>query len=297
LASNSFTNLQSRLLLEVPHSTVQALVLSRQKEYREDLFGTDKKPGVIIPDRPSAIYALRSYLRLCMPITIEMEINNTVAAFERGGAGALVGTKTQFISAKTVGVAAITNPNAPTPSGPSAPPPTSDRVTETEKRVTDATVKRIQRALCVTPVNGKFDTGTRSAIQQFLALRGEPNTSAGLDRRTVGVLLDAADAIGSCRGQFLENVYEAINYGMPPNREQIVKSLQKKLADNLKDAAASLNLQQTGRFGDDSKFQNPTRSAIAELRKRLHANDAAAQNVKAPANRQMDAAFDSEITK
>ena len=89
LASNSFTNVSSRLILEVPHSTVQAVVLSRQKAYREDLFGTSTQPPVLIPNRPAAVYALRSYLRLCMPITIEMEINNTIATFERGGVAAL----------------------------------------------------------------------------------------------------------------------------------------------------------------------------------------------------------------
>ena len=108
LAANTFTNITSRLVLEVNHSTVQQVVLTRQTKFREDLLGnqaTHTRP-VIIASRPAAIYALRSYLRLCMPITIETEINTTVAVFERGGAPALM-HKNPMISAKSVGVTTI----------------------------------------------------------------------------------------------------------------------------------------------------------------------------------------------
>src|SRR5215216_2631570 len=59
-AAQTFTNVTSRLLLEVEQSTVQSVVLTRQGQFREDL------PRVI-DNRAAAIYALRSYLRLCMP--------------------------------------------------------------------------------------------------------------------------------------------------------------------------------------------------------------------------------------
>lgn len=81
-ASHSFTNFNSRFLFEVEKSTVQSVVLTRQQKYREGL------PREI-DNRPAAIYALRQYLRLCMPMTIETQINTTVKLFERGGAVAL----------------------------------------------------------------------------------------------------------------------------------------------------------------------------------------------------------------
>jgi hypothetical protein len=107
LASQSFDNLSTRLLVEVPQSTVQAVVLSHQKQYREDLLGSvDKKiPPVVIASKPAAIYALRSYLRLCMPMTIETQINSIVASFSRGGPDAL--DTEPMISARTVGVTVI----------------------------------------------------------------------------------------------------------------------------------------------------------------------------------------------
>ncbi len=73
LAGQSYANWNSRLLLDVDHSTVQAVVFGRQQQYRTDnasLIGA-------VSDRPGAIYLLRQYLRLCMPITIETQINIT----------------------------------------------------------------------------------------------------------------------------------------------------------------------------------------------------------------------------
>lgn len=102
LAAGTFTNVQSRLILTMPHSTIQAVVLSRQKEYRDRLIGTTTTKPVAIVSRPNALYALRSYLRLCMPMTIETEINNTIATFERNGADGL--EKGSLISPRSAGV-------------------------------------------------------------------------------------------------------------------------------------------------------------------------------------------------
>jgi hypothetical protein len=111
-ATNTFNNVTSRLILEVDHSTVQAVVLSHQKDYRDGLFGTDNTTPVVIASKPAAIYALRSYLRLCMPMTIETQINNIMANFSRGGTDALTAGE-HMITPRTVGVAAITNVNIP----------------------------------------------------------------------------------------------------------------------------------------------------------------------------------------
>jgi hypothetical protein len=118
LASSTFSNLNSRLLMEIDNSTVQAIVLRRQREYREGLISRR------IDNRPAALHALRSYLRLCMPYTIEMEINTTIATFERGGARALEARK-PLIATTTVGVAGsgarVTVPTGQVYRGPSSP--------------------------------------------------------------------------------------------------------------------------------------------------------------------------------
>lgn len=107
-ARNVFTNVTSRLILEVNHSAVQSMVLSAQKRFREDLLGSGDKniPPVVIASKPAAIYALRSYLRLCMPVTIEAEINNTVVAFARGGPVALVDQE-PLVSGRNVSVVTL----------------------------------------------------------------------------------------------------------------------------------------------------------------------------------------------
>ena len=96
LAAHSFTNFNSRFLFEVEKSTIQSVVLTRQQKYRETL-------PKIIDNRPAAIYALRQYLRLCMPMTIETQINTTVKLFERGGIAALEQSAAKpMVDARTV---------------------------------------------------------------------------------------------------------------------------------------------------------------------------------------------------
>jgi hypothetical protein len=96
LASSTYTNFSSRLLVELDHSTVQSVVLNRQTTFREKL------QTEIFNNRPAAIHALRSYLRICMPYTIEMEINTTVTAFELGGTRALeeLRSRASFVPAR-----------------------------------------------------------------------------------------------------------------------------------------------------------------------------------------------------
>lgn len=96
LAADTFTNVNSRLILEVDKTTVQTLVLRRRSDYRIEL------KGVRIENRPAAVHALRSYLNICTPFTIETDINSTITVFQQTGAGGLV-TKPPLVSAQTIG--------------------------------------------------------------------------------------------------------------------------------------------------------------------------------------------------
>ena len=81
-ASNTFTNIQSGLLLEVDKSTVETVVIQNQNFYRTSL------PQGNIDNRATAIYVLRSYLRICTPFTIANQINTTVTlAHSNAGPG------------------------------------------------------------------------------------------------------------------------------------------------------------------------------------------------------------------
>src|SRR5947207_11932596 len=106
-AQETFVNLSGRLITEVNHSTVQSLVLTRQNDYRAGL------RNKVIVNGPAALYALRSYLRICMPMTIETEINTTLTSVDRNGAPPV-----PLITPATINAAIITNATAPLPSSP-----------------------------------------------------------------------------------------------------------------------------------------------------------------------------------
>ena len=166
-ARNSFTNLNSRLLLEVDHSTVQAVVLTRQKAFRDGL------PRVI-DNRPAAIFALRSYLRICMPFTIETEINNTITLFERGS-----GRPNPLISAENRQAQILRRPDTPLPPPiklkPVIPDPTipeAERIGEFEQTMTQHRIQVLQGVACITPADGHFTVHTRDALLDFLNRRG-----------------------------------------------------------------------------------------------------------------------------
>lgn len=293
-ASNTFTNVTSRLILEADRTTVQTVVLTHQKEYREALFGSvDNKTAVVIASRPAAIYALRSYLRLCMPMTIETQINNIVATFSRGGPDAL---RTEpLISAATVGVATITNVNAPIPAGPKASPPSPDRKGPIEGRLPKSAIAGYQEALCVSPANGVMGVQTRGAISEYLKLHHKRDTSAELERETTGLLQDVVDGVGSCRSRFLMNVFEVVKFAEPTDSVRKIKALQTDLNKALKDGGSQTQLKINGEFTSDAKLTDPTRDAIAEVRKIRRPKDPSVQNVKDAKNRQLDAAFVSDI--
>jgi hypothetical protein len=173
LAADTFTNISSRLLLEVNHSTVQSVVLGYQADFRAN------NARAIIDNRPAAIYLLRSYLRLCMPYSIEMSINNTVTIYHRDPAS--LNTEPLLLRTplasrwQAAGALRESIPSggsrtalpvvAGQAGGPSKPEFATDGKNDTERGIPRLTFMDIQRSLCVAPT-GKFDEATRNAIQQ-----------------------------------------------------------------------------------------------------------------------------------
>ena len=78
LAAATYTNWNSRLLLAINQSTVQDTVYASQGQF------SAKIKDYRIADRPYAIYLLRNYLRLCMPTTIEANINTSATLVQLG---------------------------------------------------------------------------------------------------------------------------------------------------------------------------------------------------------------------
>lgn len=211
LASSSFTNLNASLVFALDQSTVQTIVVSRQTDFRRNL-------PTVIDNRPAAIYALRSYLRLCMPMTIDTQVNTTVRLFEGGRAGiaALAAEQANpLIDAKAVRTAILRNsssavvPFRPQLRPPPPPPAGYGRigtdegvlakpVGSYETSLDPSDVVQFQSVVCL-PKTGKFTVQTRDAILAFL--RKNQKDSSFPDRITAvdGTRLrDALDAGPKC---------------------------------------------------------------------------------------------------
>jgi hypothetical protein len=215
LAANTFTNINSRLLLEVDKTTVQTLVLRRRNEYRFQL------QRIQVENRPAAIHALRSYLNICTPFTIETDINSTITVFQTGGPGAL--DRPPLINPETVRSTTIERARDPMPvrKFPEAP------------RVKAAFITNVQTALCV-PATGEADAPTIAAIEAYLKAQKKtvPNPIVPASAALSPILQKAIDEVGSCSTLGFKNAFEVGRYGVPEaSRENRIKTLQRRLAD------------------------------------------------------------------
>lgn len=211
----TFTNLNTRLLLEVNHSTVQAVVLNRQTEYREGLKNRS------IPSRPAAIYALRSYLRLCMPMTIETEINTIVTSVERND-----GPPRRLITPEAIAGQLLIDPTAPLPK-----PLAKRKPIEVDQDVED--IKDFQNALCL-PANGKMDAILLAATGEYLGGREgtAPRPVSKIGKREESLLRDAVQFVPNCRNLGFLTAYEVGAYGVPAGGVSAlvrINELQKQL--------------------------------------------------------------------
>jgi hypothetical protein len=169
LASNTFTNYYSRLLLEVEKSTVEVLVHEKRLKYREDL-------NIQISTMPDAIHVLREYLLICTPHYIENRINQRARDSVAGNEPADKGHTDQIRKGLVAAALLKSIPKGPReplpgvggqPGGPKPEPKiTGGDLNGLERGLLLSTAKTIQINLCVEPANGNFGPTTREAIRQ-----------------------------------------------------------------------------------------------------------------------------------
>lgn len=82
-AKASIDTYYSRLILEVEKSSLSGLVRNRQNAYRQKL----EKYIQFVSDKTSAYYAMRGYLRICTPPSIEAEIKATISGLKYNANG------------------------------------------------------------------------------------------------------------------------------------------------------------------------------------------------------------------
>ena len=187
LATDTYMNWTSRLLISVEQSTVQSVVYQAQKDYRDTI------RSFVIPDRPTAIYVLRNYLRICMPISIEANINlSTKLVINGDSAAARKNLVVRTTTPARPGI--IRDVNAPlTPFVP-PPPPTprepSSVIGPYEAKMSD---KDMKRALDIVGCAGKNFGPANSPSRQALAKFLKDNGKDPSDHITDGVFFDLRD--------------------------------------------------------------------------------------------------------
>ena len=194
IATNTFTNVNSRLLYDVNNSTVQSIVLSNDNRFRQELL------GVTINNRPAAIYALRSYLRLCMPYTIETQINNAVTFFQVGGVASQNAIRNPLISATNVETAQIAPLKASTPA--TFKPERPRRVSaqgwgqvSSSTTIDVLTGKAIRKSLCMPEGDGSYNKNVGYGLKMYWSVAHTKDGIRDLNWQTNNVQLGSADVI------------------------------------------------------------------------------------------------------
>lgn len=254
-ARNTFSNINSRLLTEVNHSTVQAIVLTTQTRFRTEILKHT------IGSRPDAIYALRQYLRICMPFTIETEINNTLTILATGGTRALeVQGRVPLIATNTLGASAPVAPRQVVEKRiyvPTSPEPLYGSVlVGPVENFSEGYVANVLDNICVPATEiVKVDNKTSARIkayQQFLKLRGgEPETE--ITGKLTTRELQLATEYGGCASQAFSNYYERATFPKGINTADVIELLNFVLPEGNKIAAAASIAEVRSRIADARK--------------------------------------------
>ncbi|MCK1446725.1 hypothetical protein IVB43_30605 [Bradyrhizobium sp. 48] len=232
LASNTFTNVNSRLLLEIDKTTVQTLVLRRRDEFRLDL------KRIVITDRPTAVHALRLYLTICTPFTIETDINTTVTVFQQVGAVGL-DNKGPLVNPATIGAfkpaTDIGTPPPRPPGGPTVEAFKAIIVNYDPKKHTAILVAGLARKLCLTDKDSTNAPRMSAGIKIFQMTQrdmlGRPQTkvTGKLSDAEITLLEDAQKCDSTQARNYFESrlpdgiknpdIVSTLNKGLAKNRE------------------------------------------------------------------------------
>lgn len=235
LARNTFNNINSRLITEVDHSTVQTIVLEAQTRFRSDL------QTINVSSEPEAIYALRQYLRICMPFTIENQINTTLTTFARGGARALEDSnRVPLIATSTIGTKPVSPREIvvrPIYSNIGIGSEYAAVLVQLNKAFSPPYIQGVLAKLCVPPSEishvDKRTNGRIRAFQQWLLLQGNDakvSVTGKLSDREVSI----ANGYANCPTDKFENIFEETSFPSGINDPGIIALLNKHLPDNQK---------------------------------------------------------------
>ncbi|MCV0424732.1 MAG: hypothetical protein K5905_04625 [Roseibium sp.] len=187
LLSKSVENYHSRLLLEVDSSTINSIVLNARRKFREQLLTANLE----INNKPQTEHILRSYLRLCLPFSIEANINN----FSTLGSAGISPSNENIInwtpaSAPSIRANTTVNTKVTRPQRVSAP----GWQAVSNITIDLPTAKAIQSALCLpqTEIDGVYGPKTEAGLKIFESIQNTKGFSES-DWQNRNVNLDGDD--------------------------------------------------------------------------------------------------------
>lgn len=210
LASNTFTNYYSRLLLEIEKSTVEVLVHEKRLQYRNTL-------NARITSQPDAIHVLREYLLICTPHYIENRINQRTRDSVAGNPSADDAHPEQIRRSIVAGALIRAIPEGGSRGKlevrlPPAEPKMTNGRTDIERSMPKSTGQRIQSNLCVAS-SGEFDGNTRLAI-----------TQAKIGARQAELHIGGAPPFKDTSGQLTTRDEVQLFFGLQPCKSELVVS-------------------------------------------------------------------------
>jgi hypothetical protein len=224
------------------------VVLNALRDFREQV----RRDKLEFSTRPDAEYALREYMRRCLPFAIEAQINDLSTLGSQG-----VSPKdatTIFEAPVDMGSNFNARPSAPsTPTNiePVRPPrgAPESAISEDEKRIGRPEVKAFQGVLCVDS-DGEYGPITRANIvlfQDVTGNRAQLKSSPGvLDKRDIGILRKGK----KCKAPN-GNYFESVNLS-----SDLIRSIAKKLKEDFPEV-------------DEGSSLSELRPFIKEKRRRL----------------------------
>jgi hypothetical protein len=271
LAGATYTNWNSRLLLAVNQSTVQEIVYSRQAQFVEQLKGKH------VGDRPTAIYLLRNYLRLCMPTTIEADINTSITLVQRGNPN---DAKNNPVVQMVTPVTATQKVFAPART---FIPASTDVAKFFDEKLSQAEADFVLRALCFNN-NSSAHISKSDLIAGLVRIYEEtpdfqnPPAANGKISRRERLVIDRQHECGDAK-----NYFERVTFANTTSKQAISTS-----AGALKSFADLLNRSAAGGAVNDNDSLSMLRDKIAAVR----ADQNVAKNLKAA----LKPPFDKQVT-
>lgn len=257
---NAYQNLA---LLGIESSTIKTIVIERRLEFRGQFRDAP------YASKPDAVYALRSYLRLCTPQEITLDINTYSRDVVSGRAPEP--ERRLRMMREAIGPVAAETPadRASARRAAAAPPgfraPTGGYGPEE--------LRTIQRALCLEP-DGVFGPRTRAGVELFESARAGTDPDAAARALMNGEIDDVefdvlADAV--CDAGRYENYFESDTFADNPElRAGFADLLNERLAVPEAGAPALPPLPLDVDFGDAA-----FRERVAEARRRLGVDEGA----------------------